>query len=435
MKDRKRSQAIFKALKEVIPGGVNSPVRSFKDLLDTPVVAKEGRGALLIDADGNEWIDYVQSWGALIHGHAHPRIVKRAEEQLKMGSTFGMTTEIEEKLARKIIDRVPSVEKIRFVSSGTESTMSALRLARGFTKRDVIVKFSGNYHGHADMLLVRAGSGLLGMNATSSSDGVPSETVSHTVCLPYNDVNALRILFKERGKEIAAVIIEPVAGNMGVVRATDEFMVCLREETSKAGALLIFDEVMTGFRLGFRGAQSIYDIVPDITCFAKIIGGGFPAAAFGGRREVMDFLAPLGTVYQAGTLSGNPVAMAAGLEALIMTEEKGFYEELERKSRIIADPVARFIEEEGINASMQRVGSMVTLFLGRKSVGSMEEALQTDQKLFKRFFLHMLERGILIPPSPFEAWFISAAHSESHLKATQEAMLEFVSSLQGAALA
>ncbi|CRX39373.1 glutamate-1-semialdehyde 2,1-aminomutase [Estrella lausannensis] len=430
MKERKRSQEIFKALQTVIPGGVNSPVRSFKDLLETPVVAREGRGALLIDADGNEWIDYVQSWGALIHGHAHPRIVRKAEEQLKRGSTFGMTTEIEEKLARKIIERVPSVEKIRFVSSGTEATMSALRLARGFTKRDLIVKFSGNYHGHADMLLVRAGSGLLGMNATSSSEGVPSETVSNTVCLPFNDLNALKLLFRQRGQEIAAVIIEPVAGNMGVVPATEAFMTSLREETSKAGALLIFDEVMTGFRLGLRGAQSIYDTIPDITCFAKIIGGGFPAAAFGGRREIMDILAPLGAVYQAGTLSGNPVAMASGLEAILMTEEKGFYEDLERKARILADPVARFIEEEGIDASMQRVGSMVTLFFGRRSVGSMEEALQTDQSLFKRFFLHMLERGILIPPSPFEAWFISAAHEESHLIATKEAIMEFVSSLK-----
>lgn len=430
MQERKLSQKIFNSLKSKIPGGVNSPVRSFKGLLDPPIVAKEGKGAILIDADGNEWIDYIQSWGALIHGHAHQRIVEKVEEQVRKGSTFGMTTEIEEKLAAKIIERVPSVEKIRFVSSGTEATMSALRLARGFTKREVIVKFSGNYHGHADMLLVRAGSGLLGMNATSSSEGVPAETVRSTVCLPYNDAQAVRELFKLRGKEIAAIIVEPVAGNMGVVRATDEFMAAIRDESKRAGALLIFDEVMTGFRLGPKGAQSIYSAIPDLTCFAKIIGGGFPAAAFGGRKEIMDILAPLGAVYQAGTLSGNPVAMAAGLEALIMTEEKGFYEELERKSRKISDPVERLIDKEGLSASMQRVGSMMTLFLGRKCVASMEDALETDQDLFKRFFLHMLSEGILIPPSPFESWFISSAHTDAHLLRTRDAIVSFVSSLK-----
>jgi len=424
--ERKRSTEIFELLKQVTPGGVNSPVRAFTNLLTTPIVAKEGKGSLLIDADGNEWIDFVLSWGALLHGHAHPRIVQKATERIAQGSSFGMTTESEEKLAKKITERVPSVEKVRFVSSGTESTMSALRLARGFTKRELIVKFSGNYHGHADMLLVRAGSGVLGMNPASTSEGVPYSTIESTICLPYNDVEAVKELFREKGHKIAAVIVEPVTGNMGVIKGTNEFINAIREETKRHGALFIFDEVITGFRLGLKGAQSHFSAVPDLTCFGKIIGGGFPAAAFGGRKEIMDFLAPLGPVYQAGTLSGNPVAMESGLEAILMTEEEGFYEELDSKAASVCDPLEDFIRQHGINASLQRVGSMFTLFLGKKSIGNMEEALTLDQTLFKKFFLHMLSRGILIPPSPFESWFISPAHTPYQLEKMSEAVKEFL---------
>ncbi len=344
---------------EVIPGGVNSPVRSFKGLGIPPMVVDRGFQDTIADCHGNEYIDFCCSWGALIHGHAHPDINRAAINRVSKGSTFGITTAIEEKIARKITRLVPSIDKIRFVSTGTEATMSAIRLARGFTGRNKIVKFTGNYHGHADFLLVRAGSGVIGLTSTSSSAGIPDPIIQHTLCLPYNDIAAFNNLDKN---DIAAVIVEPIAANMGVVPASQEFLDALRSETKKIGALLIFDEVITGFRVGLNGAQGLYNITPDLTCFGKIIGGGFPAAAFGGRRDIMDYLAPLGPVYQAGTLSGNPVAMEAGYQALSLLETPGFYQELERKTNSLTHPVQEEIKKRNLNMCLQQKGSLFTLF-------------------------------------------------------------------------
>lgn len=422
------SESIYSRLCEVIPGGVNSPVRACKALGVTPLVAEKGVGDLIYDVDGNSYIDYCGSWGALLHGHAHPEVIAPSIERMKKGTTFGITTPIEEQLARKVIEHLPSIEKIRFVSTGTEATMSAIRLARGYTGKEVIIKFTGNYHGHADFLLVKAGSGLVGLNAESSSAGVPQDLVKHTICLPFNDVEACRNIFyhPQYRNLIAAVIVEPIAGNMGVVAASKEFLETLRHETTKAGAVLIFDEVMTGFRVGLKSAQGMYGIKPDLTCLAKIIGGGFPAAAFGGRKEIMDYLAPLGPVYQAGTLSGNPVAMEAGLATLKLAEKPGVYEELERKTALLAEPIEAHIKSKNLNACVQRVGSMMTIFLGARSVTRMEDAQNLDKELFAKFFRYMLQEGIYIPPAQHEAWFISTVHSDEHLLKTRDAILKFL---------
>jgi glutamate-1-semialdehyde 2,1-aminomutase len=344
------------------------------------------------------------------------------------GTSFGITTAIEGELAREMIQLVDSVEKLRFVSSGTEATMSAARLARGFTRRDTIVKFSGNYHGHADFFLVQAGSGLIELSPTASSAGIPADIVKHTVCLPYNDCQALKELFSHPSYRdcIAAVIIEPVAANMGVVPASREFMLLLRELTAKAKTLLIFDEVITGFRVGKGGAQELYPVTPDLFCFGKIIGAGFPVAAFGGRGDVMDYLAPLGPVYQAGTLSGNPVAMEAGLQSLRLLQQPQFYEELERKTSLLLDPIEEVIVKHGWNVCIQRKGSMFTLFLGTKAVRNMEDALKIDVEGYGRLFRILFSQGIYIPPSAHEAWFISAAHEDGHLVQTREAVLSFL---------
>lgn len=428
MKPRPVSDSIYAKLCEVIPGGVNSPVRACKGLDVTPLVAEKGVGDLIYDVDGNAYIDYCGSWGALLFGHAHQEVITPAIERMKKGTTFGITTPIEEQLARKVIEHLPSIEKIRFVSTGTEATMSAIRLARGFTGRDVVIKYTGNYHGHADMLLVKGGSGMVGINSESSSAGVTQEAVRHTVCLPFNDVEASKNIFyhPDYRNRIAAVIVEPIAGNMGVVAATKEFLNTLREETAKAGAVLIFDEVMTGFRVGLKSAQGMYGIKPDLTCLAKIIGGGFPAAAFGGRKEIMDYLAPLGPVYQAGTLSGNPVAMEAGLATLKLAEKPGVYEELERKTSLLADPIVEHIKKKNLNACVQRVGSMMTIFLGAKEISNMEDAHNLDKELFAKFFRHMLQEGIYIPPAQYEAWFISSVHTDDHLLKTRDAILKFL---------
>ncbi len=417
----------YKGLCEVIPGGVNSPVRACCGENKTPLVADYAFEDQVVDVDGNAYIDYCGSWGALIHGAAHPEILACAKARMDKGTTFGITTPIEEKMARKIVDLIPSVEKIRFVSTGTEATMSAVRLARGFTGRQLIIKFSGNYHGHADFFLVKAGSGVSILNASTSA-GIPDDLVKQTICLPYNDVEACLEVFNnlEIQNQIAAVILEPIAGNMGLVPASNEFIKMLRDETKKHGALLIFDEVMTGFRVALKGAQSLYQVLPDLTCFAKIIGGGFPAAAFGGRKEIMDCLSPLGSVYQAGTLSGNPVAMEAGLKSLTLLEEPGFYEELERKTNIITEPVRQFIKENDTPACIQQSGSMFTLFFGLKEVTNMETAMKSDQALFKRFFSFMFANGVYIPPLQMEAWFVSNAHTDSHLEKTRNLILEFL---------
>ncbi|HRD55657.1 MAG TPA: glutamate-1-semialdehyde 2,1-aminomutase [Parachlamydiaceae bacterium] len=424
---RAKSYEIFEKLCEVIPGGVNSPVRACSFLDGAPLVAKSAFEDIVVDADDNSFIDYCGSWGALIHGACHPGIIKTAKEQIDQGSSFGITTEIEEKMAKKICSLVPSVEKIRFVSSGTESTMSAARLARGFTKKELIVKFAGNYHGHADFFLVKAGSGVASLK-TSSSAGIPKELVEHTICLPYNDVEALLSFFNNPTykNKIAGVILEPIAGNMGVVPATPQFIKTLEEETKKCGALLIFDEVITGFRVGLKGAQGLYGVKPDLTCFGKIIGGGFPAAAFGGRKEVMDFLSPIGDVYQAGTLSGNPVAMSAGLKALELLEISGFYEELKRKTDLLTNPIKEFIQEKDLNICLQQEGSMFTLFFGLREVCNMDDAMRADKEEFKRFFRYMFENGVYIPPLQMESWFVSNAHTEENLEKTCKLILNYI---------
>lgn len=423
--ERQRSSEIYERLKDVTPGGVNSPIRACKGVLPVPLVAERGEGDLVYDPDGNSYIDYVMSWGPLILGHADPGLLAAVESRMRQGCTFGITTEVEAELAEEIRKLLPSMQQVRFVSSGTEATMSALRLARGATGRDLIVKFNGNYHGHADFLLVQAGSGVAGLTATSSSSGVTHAAVEQTLSLPFNDESAVRELFAERGSEIAAVICEPIAANMGLVPGDASWLQLLRELTEQHGALLIFDEVISGFRIGLQGAQGAYGITPDLTCLGKVIGGGFPVGAFGGRRDVMAHLAPLGTVYQSGTLSGNPVAMEAGLYQLRRLQVDGFYEELERKARIICDPVQECIEELGLPACVQRFNSAFTIYLGPRRFNRMEDKAELDSEAYARFFQWMFERDIYIPPLQVEAWFVSMAHSDVHLEQTRDAALSF----------
>jgi glutamate-1-semialdehyde 2,1-aminomutase len=410
---------------------VNSPVRAWSGLNQTPLVLDYAVKDMIYDVDGHAYIDYCGSWGALIHGHAHPVIIEAVTKRIQCGTSFGITTTIEEQIARKVVSLVDSIEKIRFVSSGTEATMSAVRLARGFTGRDIIVKFSGNYHGHADHFLVQAGSGVLNLSPTSSSAGIPLDTVKHTICLPYNDVSTCQAFFQDPRyrSSIAAVILEPIAGNMGVVAAKWPFIQMLREETKKIEALLIFDEVITGFRVGLKGAQGLYNIDPDLTCLGKIIGGGFPAAAFGGRKEIMDCLAPLGSVYQAGTLSGNPVAMEAGLQSLTLLESEGFYNKLEAKTNLITAPIKDYIARKNIAACIQQVGSMFTLFFGLHEVNHKEDAVKLDERLFIKLFNFLFNRGIYIPPSQHEAWFVSSVHEEQNLIKTRDAIIDFLKTL------
>ncbi len=424
MEERLQSQQIFRAGLHVLPGGVNSPVRSFPGLSLTPLVVKSGKGAIITDADGHEYIDFCGSWGALILGHAHPRVTAAVQAQLACGTSFGITTAIETEFATLISRLYPSMQKLRFVSSGTEATMTAIRLARGYTGKPTIIKFEGNYHGHSDCLLVKAGSGVANLPEASSA-GVPAPLVQHTLCLPYNDSATLRHVLRSR-TDIAAVIIEPVAGNMGVVPASKEFLATLREETSQSGALLIFDEVITGFRVGLQGVQGLHGITPDLTCLGKIIGGGFPAAAFGGRASIMDKLAPLGNVYQAGTLSGFPVAMAAGKAAVEELLKLGFYQELEEKTARFAAPIQECIRNLALPVCLQRVGSMLTLFFGTERVETNPDLRSLDTEAFRAFFHFLFARGIYIPPLQQEAWFISSAHTDTQLKRTSDAIVEFL---------
>lgn len=423
---RSISEKIYQSCQSVIPGGVNSPVRSFKSLGMNPLVVSKGAGAEIFDADGNSYIDYCGSWGALIHGHAHPLIVEAAVKQVQEGSSFGILTAIEEKIAKKLTTLVPSVEKCRFVSSGTEATMSAIRLARGYTGRDVIVKFTGNYHGHADHLLVQAGSGVTHLNATSSSLGVPDDFVKHTVSLPFNDIDACLRALRELKNKVAAIICEPIPANMGVILPKNGFLQMLREESQAHGSLLIFDEVISGFRVALAGAQGLYKIKPDLSCFGKIIGGGFPAAAFGGKKQIMDLLAPLGGVYQAGTLSGNPVACQAGFMALQLLEKPHFYETLQEKTDLLLKPINDLIVRKNLNATLTQVGSMFTLFLGARKCENFEDVKKLDPNLFKAFFSYLFERGIYFSPLQCEANFVSHAHSEKQLIYTRDVILEFL---------
>lgn len=423
--DRQQSDKIYQRSTKVIPGGVNSPVRAFYGLDVVPLIVERGEGDTIWDVDGNAYIDYCCSWGSLILGHAHPRIVEATKQQIMKGSSFGIATELEMEIAETVAQRVPSIDMVRFVSSGTEATMSALRLARGYTGRDIIVKFNGNYHGHSDCLLAKAGSGVSVLEESSSA-GVPFDIVKMTASLPYNDVALVREFLRRHADDVAAVILEPIAGNMGTIPASKEFLEMLREETEKIGAVLIFDEVICGFRVHFAGAQALFGITPDLTCLGKIVGGGYPAAAFGGKKEIMETIAPLGPVYQAGTLSGNPVAMCAGLHTLWETAKEGFYEELQRKTDLLLDPIAAFIEERELPVVLHRIGSMFTLFFGVEKVERREDLDNFDDALFPRFFSYLLERGIYFAPSPFEACFVSIAHSDEHLHHTRETILEFL---------
>ncbi|OJU80586.1 MAG: glutamate-1-semialdehyde-2,1-aminomutase [Chlamydia sp. 32-24] len=428
MHQRLISDKIYENLCEVIPGGVNSPVRAFKGLNIKPVVIASGNGAIITDEDGREYIDYCGSWGALIHGHANKKILKKVKERINLGTSFGITTKIEGEIAHKVKEIIPHIEKIRFVSSGTEATMSAVRLARGYTKKQYIIKFNGHYHGHADYFLVQAGSGVSQVNPTSSSAGIPDEMLKYTLSLPFNNEEALSRVFEDPTLQsnIAAVILEPVAGNMGVVPATKNFLKKIRDFCNQYHSVMIIDEVMTGFRIAYRGAYDYYDIQADLTTFGKIIGGGFPAAAFGGKAEIMNYLAPLGPVYQAGTLSGNPVAMEAGFQALKLLQAPNFYKKLEQKTNFLTNMINQAISDTKANACLQQAGSMFTIFFGRKSVTNYEEAKLCDLNLFAEFFRYMLSNGVYIPPLQMEAWFVSTAHTKDYLIKTGELVAQFL---------
>ncbi len=407
------SEKAYSEAVKYIPGGVNSPVRALRSVGEAPLFIAKADGTTLTDVDGNSFTDFCLSWGVFVLGHNHPQVRAAVNQAIELGTSYGIPTLQETALAKLVVDAVPSVEKVRFVSSGTEAVMSAIRVARGFTGRNLIVKFDGNYHGHADHLLVSAGSGVAQLSGSSSS-GVPSDFTKHTLSLPYNNVEAVETLFAQKGSEIAAIILEPVAANMGVVIPTDDFIKKLRDITTKHGALLIFDEVITGFRLGLNGAQGRLGITPDLSTFGKIIGGGFPAAAFGGRAEIMDLLAPLGPVYQAGTLSGNPVAMASGIQTIALLSEPDFYTNLELKSNTFIAELKSIIQ--GKDIVINHIGSMFTLFFSNHEIKNFEDVKSSDTERFARFFRAMLQENIYISPSAFEACFVSAAHSNQQLE-------------------
>jgi glutamate-1-semialdehyde 2,1-aminomutase len=427
-RERPRSQQVFDRARDVLVGGVDSPVRAFGAVGGTPVVVERAAGCQVWDADGNTYVDYICSWGALILGHAQDEIVAALADQARRGTSYGMTTELEVELATMIRRGLPSLERVRFVCSGTEATMSAVRLARAATGRDLIVKFEGCYHGHADSFLSKAGSGLATFGI-AASPGVPEAVAALTLNAPYNDVAGVERLFDAHPGRIAAVIVEPVAANMGVVPPAPGFLNGLRELTRRHGALLIFDEVITGFRLCFGGAQTLFGVEPDLTTLGKIIGGGLPVAAYGGRRDLMERVAPLGPVYQAGTLSGNPLAMRAGIETLRRLGAPGFYDALERKSNQLADGMRGAFAEAGITGRVERAGSLLTLFFSAGPVRDYADAKRSDTRRFAAFFHHMLERGVLLPPSQFEALFISAAHTDEDLARTVAACRESLATI------
>ncbi|SDD25028.1 glutamate-1-semialdehyde 2,1-aminomutase [Paenibacillus sp. UNCCL117] len=423
-----RSAAAFQEAKQYIPGGVNSPVRAFKSVGLTPLFMNKGVGSRVYDIDGNEFIDYIGSWGPLILGHARPEVIEAIKQAAELGTSFGAPTELETEMAKLVIERVPSMELVRMVSSGTEATMSALRLARGYTGRNKILKFEGCYHGHADSLLIKAGSGVATLGLPDSP-GVPDSVAVNTITVPYNDLEAVRVAFEKFGEEIAAVIVEPVAGNMGVVPPQPGFLQGLRDITSAAGTLLIFDEVMTGFRVGLNCAQGRFGITPDLTCLGKVIGGGLPVGAYGGKREIMERIAPAGPIYQAGTLSGNPLAMAAGYTTLKLLGEPGVYEQLEERGARLEDGLRANAAELGIPLTINRIGSMVCPFYTEQPVTNYESAKTSDLQRFNQVFAGLLDRGISIPPSQFEGFFISTAHSKEDIEATIAAHREALRSL------
>ncbi len=411
------SQSLFERALKSIPGGVNSPVRACKSVGTYPLFIERGEGCLIFDADGNRFIDYIGSWGPLILGHRHPAVMDAITAVLARGTSFGAPTDLEIQLAEMVIDAVASVDLVRMVNSGTEATMSAIRLARGATGRDLVIKFDGCYHGHADTLLVAAGSGVATLGIPGSP-GVPEAVAQSTLSLPFNDIAAIKKVMADKGDKVACVIVEPVAGNMGLVAPVDGFLQTLRELTETHGAVLIFDEVMTGFRVAYSGAQSLYGITPDLTCFGKVIGGGLPVAAYGGKKDIMSQIAPQGSVYQAGTLSGNPIAMAAGIATLKLLKEPGVYETLNEKSNRLITGLGQAARKAGIAARVDHVGSMLGMFFTDQNVGNFDDAKTCDLELFSRFYQGMRQQGIYIAPSQFEVLFLSTAHGDEHIDAT-----------------
>lgn len=424
-----RNEVLFERAQRTIPGGVNSPVRAFRSVGGTPRFIDHAAGARVWDADGKVYIDYVGSWGPAITGHAHPAIVEAVREAALKGLSFGAPTESEVEMAELLCALLPSVEMVRLVSSGTEATMSAIRLARGFTGRDAIIKFEGCYHGHADSLLVKAGSGLLTFG-NPSSGGVPADFAKHTIVLDYNDLDQVEAVFKARGDEIAAIIVEPVAGNMNLIKPRAGFLEGLRSLCTQYGAVLIFDEVMTGFRVGPQGVQGLYGITPDLTTLGKVIGGGMPVGAFGGRRDIMHKIAPLGPVYQAGTLSGSPVAVAAGMASLRLTREPGFYDTLAARTARLVEGLGAAAREAGVTFSADSVGGMFGVYFSAQVPASFAEVMASDRESFNRFFHAMLDAGHYFAPSAFEAGFVSAAHGEAEIGETIAAARAVFAGLQ-----
>ncbi|WP_068674514.1 glutamate-1-semialdehyde 2,1-aminomutase [Oceanobacillus sp. Castelsardo] len=423
-----KSHEIYEEAVHLLPGGVNSPVRAFKSVNMSPIVMESGKGSKIYDVDGNEYIDYVLSWGPLILGHANERVVGRLKEVVEKGTSFGANTEIENKLAKLVIERVPSVEMVRMVNSGTEATMSAIRLARGYTGRDFIMKFEGSYHGHGDSLLIKAGSGVATLGLPDSP-GVPSSVASNTITVPFNDLDSVKLAFEKYGENIAAVIMEPVCGNMGVVPPEKAFLQEMRKITEENGSLLIFDEVMTGFRVGYHSAQGYFDVNPDLTCLGKVIGGGLPVGAYGGKREIMEQIAPAGPIYQAGTLSGNPLAMTAGFETIsALTKES--YEEINKKADRLIEGYKQAAEDYEIPLHINRVGSMLGVFFTNEKVINFEAAKTSNLEYFSKYYQAMIEEGVFLPPSQFEGLFLSTEHTDADIEKTIEAVRKAFSKLK-----
>jgi len=418
--NRTQSEKLFYKACEVMPGGVNSPVRAFKSVGCNPLFVKKGNGSKIWDADGNEYIDYVASWGPLIFGHAHPQIVEALKRQVELGTSYGASTELEIELAEQVVTLVPSLEVVRMVNSGTEAVMSAIRLARGVTGRDKVVKFEGCYHGHVDSMLVKAGSGLASLGIPECP-GIVDALAKNTLTLPFNDSSKVKDLFAAEGDNIACVIVEPVGGNMGVVPPQNGFLETLREVTNQVGAVLIFDEVITGFRVALGGVQSICGVKPDLTCLGKVIGGGLPVGAYGGSRQLMDNIAPVGPIYQAGTLSGNPLAMTAGIEMIKLLSGQSVYDELERKSEKLCAGYESNVKKLGIKAQFTRVGSMFSMFFTDQNIIDFESVKSSDTNFFRSYFTSLLEEGVYIAPSQFEAGFMSAVHTDEEIEQTIEA--------------
>ncbi|MGQ9454929.1 MAG: glutamate-1-semialdehyde 2,1-aminomutase [Armatimonadota bacterium] len=412
-----RSSELYNRAQQVIPSGVNSPVRAFRSVGGTPVFVSRGEGAYIFDEDGNQFIDYVCSWGPLILGHAHPDVVEAVCTAAKSGTSFGTATAREVELAEMLVEAVPSIEMIRLVNSGTEAVMSAIRVARGYTGRTKVVKFEGCYHGHADALLAKAGSGIATFGLPDSA-GVPSSVTADTIVLPYNNLDAVQQAVQAAANEIACIVVEPVAGNMGVVPPASGFLEGLRNLCDRYEIVLIFDEVITGFRISYGGAQQFYDVIPDMTCLGKILGGGLPIGAYGGKREIMRMVAPDGPVYQAGTLSGNPIAVAAGIATLNILHKPGLYDELESKASQLQDGLTKTASQHGLSVQCNRVGSMMTIFFTSEPVTDYLSAKRADTQRYARFFQEMLARGVYFAPSQFEAAFISSAHSEEQIETT-----------------